>query len=55
MTKLLLKRIKGRLENMADQFGFRKGKETRDVIGYMRMKGEMMCVCFREKTFNRIK
>lgn len=65
ITKILLKRIGGKIEeNMGeDQFGFRKGKGTRDAIGCLRMIGERMVevnkelfLCFIdwEKAFDRV-
>ncbi|KAI5738261.1 hypothetical protein M8J77_004739 [Diaphorina citri] len=44
VTRIILKRIENKIEeNMGeDQFGFRKGKGTRDAIGCLRMIGERM-------------
>jgi hypothetical protein len=47
-----------------DQFGFRKGKGTRDAIGMLRIIsertvdiGEEICICFidRQKAFDHVK
>uniref|UniRef100_A0A8D8R6E3 Craniofacial development protein 2 n=1 Tax=Cacopsylla melanoneura TaxID=428564 RepID=A0A8D8R6E3_9HEMI len=65
ITRIIIKRIEGKVEKHLgeDQFGFRKGKGTRDAMGCMRMMGERMIdvdknlyVCFIdwEKAFDRV-
>ena len=65
VTRIILKRIEKKIEeNMGDdQFGFRRGKGTRDAIGCLRMIGERMLdvnkdlyVCFIdwEKAFDKV-
>ncbi|KAI5728388.1 hypothetical protein M8J77_014772 [Diaphorina citri] len=65
ITKILMKRIEGKIEdNMGDdQFGFRKGRGTRDAIACVRMLSERILdvnrelyVCFVdwEKAFDRV-
>ena len=64
-AKILRRRNEKKIEDVLgeDQFGFRRGKGTRDTIGMMRIIaertleiGEEMCVCFidRQKTFDRV-
>uniref|UniRef100_A0A8D8S3W4 Craniofacial development protein 2 n=1 Tax=Cacopsylla melanoneura TaxID=428564 RepID=A0A8D8S3W4_9HEMI len=50
ITRIILKRIDRKIEeNMGeDQFGFRKGKGTRDAIGCLRMLGERVLEVNRE-------
>ncbi|KAI5735741.1 hypothetical protein M8J77_022050 [Diaphorina citri] len=65
ITRILIKRIESKIEQHLgeDQFGFRKGRGTRDAMGCMRMMGEKMIevnknlyVCFIdwEKAFDRV-
>ncbi|KAL1446126.1 hypothetical protein WDU94_014018 [Cyamophila willieti] len=65
ITRILIKRIESKVEEHLgdDQFGFRKGKGTRDAMGCMRMISERMMdvnkdvyVCFIdwEKAFDRV-
>ena len=65
IAKILRRRIENKIEDMLgeDQFGFRRGKGTRDATGMMRIKAEPpleideeMCVCFIDwqKIFNRV-
>ena len=55
ITKILKRRIERKIEAVLgeDQFGFRRGKGTRDAIGMMRIIAERnleideeLCVCF---------
>jgi len=57
IEKILRGRIEKKLEDVLgeEQFGFRRGKETRDAIGMMRIIAERtleideeLCVCFIE-------
>lgn len=67
MLRILKKRIEGKVEAVnflgEDQFGFRKGRGTRDAIGVLRVLGERslehgrdVYICFvdYEKAFDRI-
>ncbi|KAI5717433.1 hypothetical protein M8J77_005795 [Diaphorina citri] len=65
ISRILIKRIEGKIEeHMGDeQFGFRKGRGTRDAMGCMRMLSERLLdvnrnlyVCFIdwEKAFDRV-
>ena len=49
-TKIVLRRIEKKIEgNMGDdQFGFRKGRGTRDAIGCLRMIAERMIEVYRK-------
>jgi Reverse transcriptase (RNA-dependent DNA polymerase). len=62
VARILSKRLESKIEEVIeeDQFGFRKGKGTRDAIGLMRIMSERaldvkeeMCLCFIDwqKTF----
>ena len=68
-AKITAKILRGRIEKKVEdvlgeeQFGFRRGKGTRDAIGMMRITGERtleideeLCVCFIDwqKAFNCI-
>ncbi|PNF16702.1 hypothetical protein B7P43_G05333 [Cryptotermes secundus] len=64
-AKILKRRIKRKIEDILgeDQFGFRRGKGTRDAIGVMRIIAEQtleideeLCVCFIDwqKAFDRV-
>jgi hypothetical protein len=62
--KILKRRIERKIEDiLGDQFGFRRGKGTRDAIGMMRIRAERtleldeeMCVCFIDwqKSIDRV-
>jgi len=63
--KILRRRIEKKIEDVLyeDQFGFRRGKGTRDAIGEMRIISERtlgidaeLCVCFIDwqKAFDRV-
>jgi hypothetical protein len=65
MARILSKRLEHRIEEVMgeDQFGFRKGKGTRDAIGMIRIISEKvlevngeLCVCFIDwqKAFDRV-
>jgi len=65
IAKILRRRIEKKIEDVLgeDQFGFRRGKGTRDTIGMMRILAERtleideeLCVCFIDwqKAFDRI-
>jgi hypothetical protein len=65
VAKILRKRIDRRIEEVLgeDQFGFRRGKGTKDVIGMLRIISEgtleidaELCVCFIDwqKAFDRV-
>ena len=65
IAKILIRRIEKKTEDVLgeDQFGFRRGKGTRDAIGMMRIIaertleiGEELCVCFIDwqKAFDRV-
>lgn len=65
ITKIVMKRIDGKIENNIgdDQFGFRKGRGTRDAIACVRMLSERILdvnkelyICFIdwEKAFDRV-
>jgi len=65
MAKILGRRIEKKIEDVLgeDQFGFRRGKGTRYVIGMMRIIAERtleideeLCVCFIDwqKAFHRV-
>ena len=65
IAKILRRRIEGKIEAVfgADQFGFRRGKGTRDAFGIMRIIAERtleideeLCVCFIDwqKAFDRV-
>ena len=65
IVKILRRRIERKFENVLgeDQFGFRRGKETRDAIGMMRIIAERtleideeLCICFIDwqKAFHRV-
>ena len=65
VTRILSKRLESKIEEVIeeDQFGFRKGKGTRDAIGLMRIISERMldvkeemCLCFIDwqKAFDRL-
>ena len=65
MQWLSIKGLDSNIEEVIeeDQFGFRKGKGTRDDIGLMRIISERvldvkeeMCLCFidRQKAFGRV-
>ena len=63
-AKILRRGIEKKIEDvLGDQFGFRRGKGTRDAIGMMRIIAERtleideeMCVCFIDwqKAFDRV-
>jgi len=64
IAKILRRRIKRKIEGVLgeDQFGFRRGKGTRDAIGMMRIIAkrtleidEELCICFIDwqKAFDR--
>ena len=66
ITKVILERMRRKIEENLeeDQFGFRKGRGTRDAIGCMRMLTERVlelnreiCVCFidYEKAFDMVR
>ena len=66
IAKILRRRIERKIEDVLgeDQFGFRRGKGTRDAIGMMRIIAERtleideeMFICFIEwqKAFDRVK
>ena len=54
IAKILRRRIEKKIEDvLGDQFGFRRGKGTRDAVGMMRIIAERtleiddeLCVCF---------
>jgi hypothetical protein len=55
VTKVLRRRIERKIEDVLreDQFGFRRGKGTKDAIGMLRIISERtleideeLCVCF---------
>jgi len=63
--KILRRRIERKIEAVLgeDQFGFRRGKGTRDAIGMMRIIAERtleldeeLCICFTDwqKAFDRV-
>jgi hypothetical protein len=62
MTKILRRRIERKIEDvLGGQFGFRRGKRTRDAVGLLRIIfkqtleiGVELCVCFIDwqKTFD---
>ncbi|KAI5715694.1 hypothetical protein M8J77_020891 [Diaphorina citri] len=65
ITRILIKRIEGKIEEHLgdDQFGFRKGRGTKDAMGCLRLLGEKMMemkkklyICFIdwEKAFDRV-
>jgi hypothetical protein len=65
VTKILTRRTEMKIEDVLgeDQFGFRRGKETRDAIGMLRTMSERtleidaeVCVCFIDwqKAFDRV-
>jgi hypothetical protein len=65
-AKILRRRIEKKIEDVLgeDQFGFRRGKETRDAIGMMRIIAERtleldeeLCICFIDwqKAFDCVK
>ena len=65
VARILSKRLESKIEEVIeeDQFGFRKGKGTRDAIGLMRIISERvldvkeeMCLCFIDwqKAFDRV-
>ena len=65
IAKILRRKTEKKIENVLgeDQFGFRRGKGTRETIGMMRIieertleVDEEMCVCFIDwkKAFNRV-
>jgi len=65
IAKILRRRIEKKIEDVLgkDQFGFRRGKGTRDAIGMMRIIAERtleideeLCVCFIDwqKAFDRV-
>ncbi|PNF18588.1 hypothetical protein B7P43_G06262 [Cryptotermes secundus] len=65
IAKILKRRIERKIEDVLgeDQFGFRRGKGTRDAIGMMRIIAERtleideeLCVCFIDwqKAFDRV-
>jgi len=65
VTKILRRRIEKKIEDVLgeDQFGFRRGKGTRDAIGMLRIIldqtleiDEELCVCFTDwqKAFDRV-
>lgn len=65
MTRILTKRIEKKIEEVLgdDQFGFRRGKGTRDAIGVLRIISERVfdvkeevCACFIDwkKAFDRV-
>ena len=65
IAKILRRRIEKKIEDVLgeDQFGFRRGKRTRDAIGMMRIIAERtldideeLCVCFIDwqKAFDRV-
>ena len=66
IAKILRRRIERKIEDVLgeDQFGFRRGKGTRDVIGMMRIIAEHtleideeLCICFidRQNAFDCVK
>ena len=66
IAKILRRRIERKIEDILgeDQFGFRRGKGTRDAIGMMRIISECtleideeLCVCFIDwqKAFDCVK
>jgi len=64
VAKILRRRIEKKIENvLGDQFGFRRGKGTRDATGMLRIISERtleideeLCVCFIDwqKAFDRV-
>src|SRR5688572_2478125 len=66
MLKIITKRIQAKVEadnGLGDQFGFRKGRGTRDAIGSLRVlaersleHGQEVYICFvdYEKAFDRV-
>ena len=65
IAKILRRRIGKKIEDVLgdDQFGFRRGKGTRDAVGMMRIIAERtleideeLCVCFVDwqKAFDRV-
>jgi len=65
VAKILRRRIEKKIEDVLgeDQFGFRRGKGTRDAIGMLRIIAERtleidaeLCVCFIDwrKAFDRV-
>ena len=64
VAHILSKRLESKIEEVIEgQFGFRKGKDTRDNIGLMRIISERvldikeeMCICFidLQKAFDHI-
>ena len=65
IAKILRRRIERKIDDVfgEDQFGFRRGKGTRDAVGIMRIKAERtleidgeMCICFIdwEKAFYHV-
>jgi len=64
IAKILGRRTERKIEDLLeDQFGFRRGKGTRDAIGMMRIISEQtleidegVCVCFIDwqKAFDRV-
>ena len=64
VAKILRRRIQKQIEDvLGDQFGFRRGKGTRDAIGMLRLISERtleidegLCVCFIDwqKAFDRV-
>ena len=65
IAKILIRRIEKKIEGVfgQDQFGFRRGKGTRDAIGMMRIIAERtveideeLCICFIDwqKAFYRV-
>jgi hypothetical protein len=64
VAKILRRRIEKKIEDVhGDQFGFRRGKGTRDAIGMLRVISdrtleieEEICVCFIDwqKAFDRV-
>jgi len=64
ITKVLRRRIERKIEDvLGDQFGFRRGKGTRDAIAMMRIIAERtleideeLCICFIDwqKVFDRV-
>jgi hypothetical protein len=62
----VIRRSEKKIEDVLgeDQFGFRKGKGSRDAIGMLRIIsertldiGEEICICFidRQKAFDRVR
>ena len=64
VAKILRRRIEKKIEDvLGDQFGFRRGKGTRDAIGMLRIISERtleideeLCICFIDwqKAFDRV-